>query len=60
MTIRQNIFHQIFAESVSVKISPRQNFVLYGSYTYLSNPINYEVFSQAAIAQVVNDVLMGC
>ena len=59
MTIRQNIFHQIFAESVSVKISPCQNFVLYGIAMYLFNPINYEAFFQAAIPQVVDDVLMG-
>ena len=30
VTIHQNIFRQIFEESVSVKISPRQNFTLYG------------------------------
>ena len=29
VTIHQNIFCQIFEESVSVKISPRQNFALY-------------------------------
>ena len=31
MTILQNIFYQIFEESVSIKISPCQNFVLYGT-----------------------------
>ena len=29
-TIRQNIFHQIFEKSVSVKFSLHQNFPLYG------------------------------
>ena len=38
VTIRQNIFHQIFEESVSVKISPCQNFVLYGIYSYAWKP----------------------
>ena len=32
-TIHQNIFCQIFEELVSVKISPHQNFTLYGSAT---------------------------
>ena len=31
MTIHQNIFRQIFEESVTVKICPRQNFALYGN-----------------------------
>ena len=31
VTIRQNIFCQIFEELVSIKISPLQNFVLYGT-----------------------------
>ena len=30
MTIHQNIFRQVFEESLSVKISPHQNFALYG------------------------------
>ena len=30
MTIHQNIFCQIFEESVSIKISSHQNFALYG------------------------------
>ena len=34
VTIRQNIFRQIFEESLSVKISPRQNFALYGNLNH--------------------------
>ena len=30
VTIHRNIFHQIFEESVSIKISLRQSFALYG------------------------------
>ena len=35
VTIRQNIFRQIFEESISVKISPRQNFALYANTVLL-------------------------
>ena len=34
VTICQNIFSQIFEESVSIKISPRQHFALYGICDY--------------------------
>ena len=34
VTIHQNISHQIFEKSVSIKISPCQNFVLYGMGNY--------------------------
>ena len=33
MTIHQNIFRQIFEESLSIKIFPHQNFALYGIST---------------------------
>ena len=33
--IHQTIFRQIFEESVSIKISPRKNFALYGTYYIL-------------------------
>ena len=36
VTICQNIFYQIFKRSLSVKISPHQNFALYGTYVILS------------------------
>ena len=35
VSIRQNIFRQIFEESVSVKISPCQNFALYGMLSHV-------------------------
>ena len=41
VTIRQNIFHQIFEESVSVKISPHQNFALYGIHITHTDHVTY-------------------
>ena len=49
VTICQNIFHQIFEESVSVKISPHQNFPLYSNLHILCNKVKFVIDSHGQV-----------